>query len=332
MAKKVAKKKTTKKIKNNKNDNSSAVASDNKCNDANNNVPSRDYFKELLNALTPDNDIKDNSKEIIHAWVEDTKSETAKTLRRDYNIIIQYDSSTMLRTDADKIYSAVKKTESDKNILLILYSSGGDVSSAYLISKLCREYTSKKLVAVIPRQAKSAATLICCGADEIHMGSLSELGPIDPQINNMPALGLKNAVQQIAELSEEFPKSSQMFAEYLHKSVQPIHIGYYNRVVESAAQYAERLLNSRKVTSEKASKDIANHLVYTYKDHGFVIDKNEAANIFGHEVIKTETPEYMLGDVIYSRLSYIEFICDYFKKGFYYIGNSKDAVGFFNKK
>ena len=35
---------------------------------------------------------------------------------------------------------------------------------------------------MVPRMAKSAATMICLGANEIIMSSTSELGPIDPQI------------------------------------------------------------------------------------------------------------------------------------------------------
>jgi len=36
---------------------------------------------------------------------------------------------------------------------------------------------------VVPRTAKSAATLLAIGADEIHMGPLGQLGAgIDPQM------------------------------------------------------------------------------------------------------------------------------------------------------
>ena len=92
----------------------------------------------------------------------------------------------MVKSDADDIYSAVTTFEEPKPILLVLLSTGGAISSAYLIGKLCREYAHDKLVIVVPREAKSAATLLCCAADEIHMGSLSELGPIDPQIDKLP--------------------------------------------------------------------------------------------------------------------------------------------------
>ena len=43
-------------------------------------------------------------------------------------------------------------------------------------------------------------------------------------------------------------------------------------------------------------KKIANDLVYSYKDHGFVIDKTEAIRIFGEEIINTNTQEYDLGN------------------------------------
>ena len=80
----------------------------------------------------------------------------------------------MIKSDADFIYSAAANFKEKKPILLILYSSGGQIGSAYLIGKLCQEYAQGKFMVVVPRQAKSAATLLCCAANEIHMGSLSE--------------------------------------------------------------------------------------------------------------------------------------------------------------
>lgn len=50
---------------------------------------------------------------------------------------------------------------------------------------MCRTHLAgdnKKLRVIVPNVAKSAATLFALGADEILMGHLSELGPIDPQV------------------------------------------------------------------------------------------------------------------------------------------------------
>src|SRR3989344_7007942 len=153
-----------------------------------------------------------------------------------YNILVLFDNTVLVKGDSDQIYRAVTGfSDANKPILLILLSGGGEPGSAYLIGKLCREFSNNnKLTIVVPRHAKSAATLLACAADEIHMGSLSELGPIDPQINRMPALGLKNSIEHIADLVSKNPKSSEMFAKYLELTVEPVQIGYYERVAESA--------------------------------------------------------------------------------------------------
>lgn len=249
-----------------------------------------------------------------------------------YNWLVIHDPLMMTRGDTDKIYKAITKFKEKREIGLIVTSGGGQIEPAYLISKLCRESTSGKFVTVVPRRAKSAATLICCGADEIHMGHMSELGPIDPQINDLPALGLKNAVQHLAELASQFPKAAEMFAKYLAASLDLVNLGYYERVAESAAQYADRLLRKRVLSLKGDTQEVAKHLVYGYKDHGFVIDRTEADSIFGDAMIKTGTPEYELGNAIYEWLAVVEKGCDNAGYSFYLYGAPESECNFIKKK
>lgn len=248
-----------------------------------------------------------------------------------YNIIVLYDDSELVKGDADNIYNAVTQFKEKKPLLLVLYSNGGSAASAYLIGKLCREYSSDVFVASIPRFAKSAATLITCAANEIHMGSLSELGPIDPQIKGLPALGLKNSIEHIAELVKTYPESSDMFSKYLQNNLTLINLGYYERVAESAAQYAEKLLETHSENLPRSAKEIAMELVYKYKDHGFVIDRSEAINIFGDKIIKCNTDEYEIGNSIYKSLDMIRSILGFLKYNFYFIG-SLESEATINKK
>lgn len=252
-------------------------------------------------------------------------------IAEQYNVLILHDEGQMVKSDADKIYSAVTGFTEKKSILLILYSTGGAIGSAYLIGKLCREYSEERFIVVVPREAKSAATLLCCAADEIHMGSLSELGPIDPQIGKLPALGLKSSVENIADLVKNYPQASEMFAKYLHLSLELINLGYYERVAKSAAQYAERLLKTHSANLKQKPDKIAEALVYSYKDHGFVIDKSEASEIFGENVIKTNTDEYRLGNSIYENLMLISGLANFRDYYFYLIG-SCDTAPVFNKR
>lgn len=279
-----------------------------------------DLLSSIVSGYKADGSDEDKkiAKEKIKLYLKQVieKNELAK----EFNIVVLYDSSTMVKSDADSIYNAVTSFTEPLPILLVLYSNGGIIGSAYLIGQLCREHTKQKFVITVPRQAKSAATLLCCAGDEIHMGSLSELGPIDPQINGLPVLGLKNSIQHIANLVKETPESAEMFARYLNYSVKPIDLGYYERVAESAMQYAEKLLEANSKKLPKAANSIAHDLVYAYKDHGFVLDKNESIKIFGNEIVKINTDEYQLGNMIYNELSMIERFFGYFDYNFYLIG------------
>src|SRR6266446_685334 len=64
---------------------------------------------------------------------------------------------------------------------LIINSPGGDGTVAEKIIELCRAYC-KDFKVIVPNRAKSAATIIALGADQIVMGYCSELGPIDAQV------------------------------------------------------------------------------------------------------------------------------------------------------
>lgn len=164
----------------------------------------------------------------------------------DYKVIFLYDDYYSInKFHSNRIYDAVSDLGKTSDILMILLSDGGKIEPAYLISKTCKRLSKNKFVISVPRKAKSAATLICLGADEIHMGLLSELGPIDPQINGFPALGLANSVEKIASLASKFPESAEMFAKYLTANLDIKNLGYYDRINESAVQYGQRLLDGK---------------------------------------------------------------------------------------
>ncbi len=194
----------------------------------------------------------------------------------------------------DDIYAAITPPSANgKPLLLVLNSSGGFLAPAYLISKRCKNNEDGFGVAV-PRRAKSAATLIALGASEIHMGDISELGPIDPQIRGLPALAVSDSVSYLAGLAEKHPKASNMIASYLAKTLEVQTLGHLKRLPDSAADYARRLLEHH---GERAAT-IADQLTTGYKDHGFVIDKEEAETLLG-DIVKSNTDEYKLADKIY---------------------------------
>ena len=247
----------------------------------------------------------------------------------DYHLVFLYDEHLSISTwHSNRIYEALNTAKSEKDIFLFLHSGGGAIEPAYLISKTCKRLSNDKFIVTVPRRAKSAATLISLGADEIHMGLMSELGPIDPQIAGYPALGLSNALESLAKLSKKYPESSNMFSLYLTHTLSLRDLGYFERISESAVQYAERLLRNKNFPSGQTPQSLANHFVNHYKDHGFVIDFDEATSLLGENIIKRETKEYIFANEVYQFLDFLKFLFSVrFQKKMSYVGNN--GAGFY---
>ncbi|MDA9096079.1 ATP-dependent Clp protease proteolytic subunit [Porticoccaceae bacterium] len=250
-----------------------------------------------------------------------------------YFVVLLFDQyKSIAEFHSNKIYRSIAHLDGKKDILMFIESSGGQIEPAYLISKTCKRLAKKKFSVAIARRAKSAATLISLGASEIHMGLLSELGPIDPQFGGFPALGLANAVEKIAEMTERIPSASDMLAKYLTNNVSIRDLGYFERINESAAQYAIRLLNGKSLPDGQTCETLAGHFTNHYKDHGFVIDSDEASELLGREIIKEGTPEYQAANEIYEFLYFIDFLFGLFKEqNIRYVGEIRTGFDVFDK-
>lgn len=86
------------------------------------------------------------------------------------------------RDDVLPFLNMLKSIGRTENLDLVLVSPGGDAMAAEKMLDLCRKYCTGELRVVVPLYAKSAATLLALGADEIVMGESSELGPMDAQV------------------------------------------------------------------------------------------------------------------------------------------------------
>lgn len=302
------------------------------------------------NGLPPGDNGKEENKpqaEQLPGWPEYVKASSAMEISKrfaseigeiiskhpeleaEYCFLFLLNSSGHIGSfDLDQIFNALRHLNANggKSVLLTLLSNGGAIEPAYQISKLCRSFTKKKFIVAIPRQAKSAATLLALGADEIHMGSLSQMGPIDPQLGGLPALGVSQALRTMAMVAQEYPGSSDMFARYLRMALTVEQIGYCERISESAVQYATRLIETKPSMVGRA-EPIANSLVYEYKHHGFVIDFEEAQKHLGATWIICNSKESLFAEAIYRLYDFVTlFLNVEISKYIWWTGSFKDTI------
>ena len=103
-------------------------------------------------------------------------------------------------------------------------------------------------------------------------------------------------------------------------------LGFYQRVNDSTVQYAERMLAGKNLPADKTPFDTANHLVNHYKDHGFVIDFDEAMGLLGDKMILQNTIEYRASDEIYKLLDFFRFVLRINDRQFWYVGGIEDGL------
>lgn len=106
--------------------------------------------------------------------------------------------------DSEQMLRAIKLTDPNVPIDLILHTPGGLVLAAEQIAyALCRH--KAKVTVFVPHYAMSGGTMIALAADEIVMDENAVLGPVDPQLGNYPAASILKVLEQkdINEVEDE---------------------------------------------------------------------------------------------------------------------------------
>jgi len=173
---------------------------------------------------------------------------------------------------------------------VIVDSPGGDIHAAYNLARLFRRFAREELNFIVPRWAKSAATLLVCSGDRIYMSPIAELGPIDPQITQFNQF--EGRYEHFSPLSieatldlirSEFSQGNEKLANGLLQRLQfPLTLGGIKKSLDVGKEYLVRLLTTRMFSGEDAeeqAKSIGQMLVENYVDHGFCIDVDEAKSI-----------------------------------------------------
>jgi hypothetical protein len=209
-----------------------------------------------------------------------------------------------------KLFEAVAASEPGEarnNCILIVKTYGGLAQSAYQIAKLLNGLYEKFTV-YVPAECKSAGTLVCLGAHELIMDVFSELGPLDVQLLAKDEIGSRKSGLQVSSaleaLSNEAFKlysktmlgiiassdsqisfrlaseiASKMTTELLvpvFAQIDPDVIGSDFRDLQIATEYGVRLSKVGRNCKEGA----INKLVEGYPSHDFIIDYDEAVELF----------------------------------------------------
>ena len=237
-------------------------------------------------------------------------------------LVVSHPIDRALHTKVSALIGS-KKKQCDVTLFLTTY--GGDANAGYRLARALRNHY-KTLRIVVPSYCKSAGTLITIAANEVVIGDLGELGPLDVQVRKgsellevNSGLDITQAVMAVTEHAESVftrvlaymrrlglaTKLSSEVAANLAGSVaapliaqiDPMRIAEMQRAVGVAFAYGQRLDNY----SSNLKDGALDRLIGDYPAHGFVIDRKEAKDLF-HRVSKPSAAEQALCNALWEHL------------------------------
>jgi len=135
--------------------------------------------------------------------------------------------------DSEQLVRALRMTDPAMPIDLILHTPGGLQMASLQIANAIL-HRKGKVTVIVPHYAMSGGTLIALAADEILMDEHAVLGPIDPQLDQLPAVSILAAVRQkskdeiddktliLADVAEKaLAQTQQQVEALLRKSLPP---------------------------------------------------------------------------------------------------------------
>jgi hypothetical protein len=197
-------------------------------------------------------------------------------------------SGSVCQNDVLVLYEILEKLGYHETIYLFLKSDGGSGQVSLRFVSLLRQHC-KNLIALVPFECASAATMIALGANQILMGlsayltavdtSLNHaLSPIDSRDNERVSVSLDELTRVIRLWREQNSNNSDNPYQHLFSYVHPLVIGAVDRAESLSIMICRELL-SYHISDENTVNQIATTLNSKYPSHSYPILLAEAKKI-----------------------------------------------------
>jgi len=138
--------------------------------------------------------------------------------------------------DSEEVLRAIRMTPDDMPIDFIIHTPGGLALAATQIANALADHKGEVRV-IVPHYAMSGGTLIALAADKIIMDRHAVLGPVDPQLGNLPAASIKKAVE--TKPVEKLEDQTLILGDVAQKALKQMYDYVYNLLLKK--KYPEEI-------------------------------------------------------------------------------------------
>lgn len=194
---------------------------------------------------------------------------------------------SVCHSDVLALYDVLGRIGRQDTIYLFLKSDGGSGQVSLRLVNLLRQHC-RQLVALVPLECASAATMIALGADRILMGPTAYLTAVDTSLNHAlspvdrdndrVSVSLDELNRVIRLWREQQGDVAENAYQALFQYVHPLVIGAVDRAESLSIMLCRELLANH-IDDEAAVEKIATALNSKYPSHSYPILLDEAVKI-----------------------------------------------------
>lgn len=232
-----------------------------------------------------------NNKEVFMPPVlfketQEVVKEIEDRLQAPFISYFNSNAGSVCDNDANAIYELVKDIKVKKIYLYIKSDGGNGISALKIISAL--RGSCEELIALIPSNCASAATMLALGANQIQMGTLAfltaidsslrhELSPVD-KTNSLVSVSMDELNRVIKLWQKDSGNSDANPYAALYNHIHPLVIGAVDRASSLSMKVCSEILKYH-IKDEDKIFSIASKLNSNYPAHNYPILLREAQEI-----------------------------------------------------
>lgn len=171
-------------------------------------------------------------------------------------------------TDADKngFMTCIHEMDRSLGLDLILHTPGGEMAATESLVDYLRSMFGTDINAIVPQIAMSGGTMIACACKEIIMGKQSSIGPIDPQVNGLPAHGVIEEFDKALEQIKADPAAVAVWQPII-ANYHPTLLGECRKAMEWSVRLAGQWLTDGMFRDEPHAEETVSRIVDGLTDH-----------------------------------------------------------------
>lgn len=196
-------------------------------------------------------------------------------------------NGSVCQNDVNAFNEILKCIGFSKKLYIFIKSDGGNGKASLRVINLLRKYCTE-LIALVPLNCESAATMLALGANSIQMGPMAFLTPVDTSVrhdlspvdtaNDKVSIGVNEMERIISGWKRNSTEKDDNVYKNLYPYIHPLAIAAVDRAGSLSNMICNEIMAYHMKDAKKRAR-ISKILNSDYPSHGYPIVLKEAQRI-----------------------------------------------------